>query len=118
LVQHIDALLHDLLEENHHLYVGWCHYPAQGSASPDFIRIAPIRSELSYAGALHEIGHIKQHWQASHYVVDDERRAWDWARCNALIWTPRMGAYAAGALASYEANFVPEKTWEKAWEGE
>jgi hypothetical protein len=80
------------------------------------IRIPPIRSEAAYAVALHEIGHIRdQHSDnldnlgaedAAQEVLACERRAWQWARDNALIWTPTMENEAKAATASYEAHFA------------
>ena len=80
------------------------------------IRISPIRSEAAYAVALVEIGHIRdQHSDnldnlgaedAAHEVLACERRAWQWARDNALIWTPTMENEAKAATARHEAHFA------------
>ena len=47
--------------------------------------LAPVRSEVSYAAALHEIGHIKGRNQKSCNEIVRERAAWQWARDNALV---------------------------------
>jgi len=69
--------------------------------------LAPVRSALSYATALHEIGHWKGHHRNSRNVMVRERAAWQWARKNALIWTEAMERCAAKSLAYYEASNKP-----------
>jgi hypothetical protein len=66
------------------------------------LRLHPIKSEAAYAVALHEIGHIRQ--GLGEDVLLDERLAWDWARDNALIWTPTMEREAERSMGSYEAG--------------
>jgi hypothetical protein len=65
------------------------------------IHIAPVRSAVSYATALHEIGHVCGRHQWSRRVLVRERWAWKWARANALFWTPAMERSAAARLAWY-----------------
>jgi hypothetical protein len=64
--------------------------------------IRPIRSPCAYATALHEIGHILGRYQMKRSVMVRERWAWQWARRNALQWTPAMEQHAARCLKSYE----------------
>ena len=58
------------------------------------VALPVIKSELSYAVALHEIGHI----------LTDQRypsnltREMDWARQHALGWTPRMDREAINGI--------------------
>jgi hypothetical protein len=66
------------------------------------LRLHPIKSEAAYAVALHEIGHLRQGLFEDELL--DERRAWDWARDNALIWTPTMEREAERSMGSYEAD--------------
>jgi hypothetical protein len=66
------------------------------------LRLHPIKSEATYAVALHEIGHLRQ--GLGDDVLLDERRAWDWARDNALIWTPTMEREAERCMGSYESH--------------
>ena len=73
------------------------------------IRIHPITSEAAYATALHEIGHLRRGMHED--VLVDERRAWEWARANALVWTPTMELVAERSLGSYEADFAGEAHW-------
>lgn len=68
------------------------------------IYIAPIRSVLSYAVALHELGHQLGPYQGSLRVLVRERAAWKWARRNALLWLPRMQARAKASIRWYEEN--------------
>jgi hypothetical protein len=51
-------------------------------------------SAISYATALHEIGHDRGRHQSSCDQMVRERWAWEWARRNALDWTPAMGHHA------------------------
>lgn len=69
------------------------------------IWIPRIKSEISYATALHEIGHIRARHRASRYTMVRERDAWRWAKRNALIWTERMERDREASLAWYEAEF-------------
>src|SRR5258708_39773715 len=64
-------------------------------------RGAPIKSGISYATALHEVGHILGRHQHSNSTMVRERWAWHWARVNALIWTPAMEQSARKALEWY-----------------
>jgi hypothetical protein len=63
------------------------------------IRIPPIKSAISYAAALHEIGHIQGRYQTSRHSLVRELAAWRWARQQALAWTPAMERMCASSLA-------------------
>ena len=69
---------------------------ADGAANE--IVVPAIKSPLSYAVALHEIGHFLGRHQNSRNSKTRERWAWQWARENALNWTPAMERYATGYL--------------------
>jgi len=71
------------------------------------IWIRPVRSPRAYAVALHEIGHILGRYQRSRATLVRERHAWDWARRNALQWTPEMRRHAAWCMESYEREERP-----------
>ena len=58
----------------------------------------PIEFRISYASALHEIGHLRGRHQRSSSTLVRERWAWEWARANALIWTPAMENSARKAV--------------------
>jgi hypothetical protein len=70
----------------------------EADGASDEVQMPPIRSELTYATALHEIGHILGRHQSSRLQMVRERWAWEWARRNALVWTPRMERSAVEAL--------------------
>ena len=91
--------------------IDWSDRPPMADHQEGTIRIRPIRREDDYATALHEIGHIKDRLDgmpdaddaAWEWVLASERRAWKWARANALIWTPTMERHARRSLEQYEA---------------
>jgi hypothetical protein len=60
-----------------------------------------LRPHRTYSVALHEIGHILGRYQQSSCSMVRERWAWQWAKRNALIWTPRMALLAADSLQWY-----------------
>jgi hypothetical protein len=72
-------------------------YPEAGT-----VRLHPIESENAYAVALHEIGHIRE--GRFDDVLIEERRAWEWARANALVWTPTMQRQAERSMRAYETD--------------
>jgi hypothetical protein len=93
---HITRLCHE------HSIACWtdCKRPSRARAARELeeIHIAPVRSRLSYATALHEIGHVLGRHQTSRRSMVREVHAWQWARRHALVWTPAMERYAAEAL--------------------
>jgi len=78
----------------------WCCSRASCHAlgDRDAICIAGITSRIRYAAALHEIGRLRGRYQRSNSTLVRERWAWEWARANALIWTPAMADRARKAL--------------------
>jgi hypothetical protein len=75
-------------------------FDAVADHSTGTIRLHPITSEVAYAVALHEIGHIRRGRQDD--VLVNERAAWEWGRENALVWTPTMERAAERSLGDYE----------------
>jgi hypothetical protein len=71
------------------------------------VHIIPIRSAVSYAIALHEVGHILGRRQRSRSTITRERWAWRWAKQNALRWTPAMEQTMRASVAWYEARSWP-----------
>jgi hypothetical protein len=63
--------------------------------------IQSVTSARRYAVALHEIGHILGRHQLSEVVLVRERWAWEWAKRNALEWTPAMQRHADWCLKYY-----------------
>lgn len=64
------------------------------------INIRPVKSAITYAVALHEIGHIVGPWQSKPRLYK-EAGAWKWAIENALVWTPPMQKTMIRSLQSY-----------------
>lgn len=95
MASHIDALCveHDIKVEN---------YSSQGRAfrKDRMIQIRPVRSEVTYAVGLHEIGHVVGPWQSMPSLYC-EAGAWVWATQNAQEWTPTMHVTMIQALTSY-----------------
>jgi hypothetical protein len=86
--------------------VQWCDNASKAlalSGELEFIRAPRITSEIAYAVAMHELGHIKSRNQSSDQI-EREHAAWDWARRNALMWTAHMEGYAAASMRWYEAQ--------------
>ena len=86
--------------------------PEEALALPPLrvVLCAPITERLTYAVALHELGHLAAPLGALRAVVagnrenlrrDEEDAAWAWARHHALEWTPEMEALAQWAEATY-----------------
>jgi hypothetical protein len=66
------------------------------------IHLPPIRSPVTYAVALHEVGHCLGRHQQSKHLMIREGWAWRWARSHALCWTPAMERKARKSLEWYE----------------
>jgi hypothetical protein len=94
--QHIQHMIN-----KHGLVTSQCDRPSQAWASRELeeICIPPIKSEISYAAALHEIGHIQGRYQTSRHSLVRELAAWRWARQHALTWTPSMERTCTSSLA-------------------
>jgi hypothetical protein len=84
----------------------WARRPkaAWGAIEIEEVHISPIRSAISYATALHEIGHIRGRFQRSKSLMVRERWAWRWAEENALAWTPKMARDRRECLSWYTAR--------------
>lgn len=67
------------------------------------IAIRAVKTAVTYAVALHEIGHILGPRQNS-TRLDKEVGAWEWAEQHALEWTPAMAEKRAKCLQSYLAK--------------
>ena len=64
------------------------------------IKIRPVKSAVTYAVALHEIGHVVGTMQSGTRLIK-ETGAWLWARGAALCWTPVMHEAMVKRLRSY-----------------
>ncbi len=101
--EHIDELC-----STHSLIRGTISRPTRAYALGQFeeIHIPPIKSAISYATALHEIGHVVGPHQCSARVIVKERGAWRWAKRNALKWTPAMEKKMKLSLEWYEKRLA------------
>jgi hypothetical protein len=102
--EHIESLL-----ARHDIDRKWIEQPEDAQAireigpggvdnGRDEVLIAPICDAISYAIALHEIGHILGRYQLSWKDRVRERWAWQWARENALVWSSAMDRHAKREL--------------------
>ena len=73
------------------------------------IDIREVKSAITYAVALHELGHILGPRQSG-VRIEKELGAWEWAVDNALEWTPVMARKAVRSLESYLAWARRHKT--------
>lgn len=64
------------------------------------IKIRPVKTAITYAIALHEIGHILGPRQSG-TRLDKEVGAWEWAEQHAVEWTDAMTAVRSKCLRSY-----------------
>jgi hypothetical protein len=100
--QHIEALVAPFIDDDRE--VEWCQRPGCARVIRDLdntvieFRLPYIRSAISYAVALHELGHALGRYQSSHNAMVRERWAWQWARANAVSWTPAMERCAVVSL--------------------
>jgi hypothetical protein len=90
--------------------IQWCDRSSKALSVTDgefeLILVPRIKSTVSYAVAMHELGHLKGRNQRSRHQIVRERWAWDWARRNAMVWTPRMERYAAASMRWYRRQGV------------
>ncbi len=63
------------------------------------VRLRPVKTQKTYAVALHEIGHIVGDQPKAR--LDREAAAWEWAMRNALKWTRITHATMQRCLQSY-----------------
>jgi hypothetical protein len=63
-----------------------------------------IGSEVDYAVALHEFGHVHGCHQTHPNTIVREQWAWQWAREHALCWTPDMAREQTEGLEWYRTH--------------
>jgi hypothetical protein len=102
--RHVEELL--TLLEHDDIRIAWIKRPTRArvlcfSGDVFELQLPPVRSAISYATALHEIGHVLGQHQNSRRVMVRERWAWQWARSLALVWTPAMERHATKSLDGY-----------------
>jgi hypothetical protein len=83
--RHVEKLLAGLSRADDYVEVRWIDRPTRAHASLEagVITVPRIRSAISYATALHEVGHFLGRHQRSRSRLVRERWAWVWARRNA-----------------------------------
>lgn len=95
MAEHVAALCAE-----HEIEVGPHSRGGRACRRERWINIRPVKSEVTYAVALHELGHVLGREQSKPRLFK-EAAAWTWARDNAIAWTPRMVETMASALRSY-----------------
>jgi hypothetical protein len=88
------------------IMIEYCVRPTQAWSAREIetICVAPVKSQISYVTALHEIGHIVGRYQTSRRSMVRERWAWEWARRQALMWTRDMERCKRESLAWARRN--------------
>lgn len=93
--EHIDALLAE-----HGIKCDWREKTAARSwRRTRRVRLQPVKSAVTYATALHEIGHVVGRQVGRR--LDREAQAWRWAEAAAIEWTEPMIRSAARCISSY-----------------
>jgi len=98
----IDALHQHVLDLAAGLEIKWRDWRIEADTETRTVYLHPITSERAYASALHEIGHIRT--GRFDDELTEERKAWEWARDNALVWTPTMQREADSCMRTYTAD--------------
>jgi hypothetical protein len=98
----LEMLHQHVLELAADLQIDWIHDGRMPAADHETrtLTLHKIKSETAYAVALHEIGHLRDGRVDD--ILIEERRAWEWARGNALVWTPTMQHEADVSVRGYE----------------
>ena len=65
------------------------------------ISVKRINTYLTYAVAMHELGHLLGPYQRSHDILERETGAWMWAKDNAIVWMPCMTKGMIFRLGTY-----------------
>ena len=81
----IDDLHQHVLDLAADLEIKWRDWRTEADTETRTVYLHPITSERAYASALHEIGHIRN---GRDDELTEERKAWEWARDNALKRIP------------------------------
>jgi len=103
----ISRMVQHVLEiaARHRIMIHWRNdYHAEALSECMEVWLPRIRSSITYATALHELGHCLGRYQASRSVMVVERWAWRWAKENALVWTDTMERRMNENLAWYQAR--------------
>ena len=104
--RHIEGLLAGLSRPDDYVEVHWIDRPTRAWACREagVITVPRVRGAVSYATALHEIGHFLGHHQRSCSKLERELWAWDWAEHIAGVWTRAIERDAQKSLDWYAAR--------------
>jgi hypothetical protein len=93
----------DRLAAEHEVAVTWCDSASKAYTDQRHVAIRPVRSEVTYAVALHELGHILAEGGRGRFWMDLEAEscAWEWALRNAGTVGPRFRATVKRGLQSH-----------------
>ena len=80
---------------------------ARANSMFGIIVIAPVTDEVSYAIALHELGHCIDPDGGHEDKLTRERAAWRWAEENAIVWTQAMADDKLASLGHFGGT-VPD----------
>lgn len=72
------------------------------------MNIKEVKTGITYAVALHEVGHIVG--KRGKFRLEEEQFAWEWAKANALEWTDVTQKKMDKCLDSYERWAKRHKT--------
>lgn len=99
-----DMAVHiDRLAAEHDVAVTWRDSGGRADTDQRRIAIRPVRSEVTYAVALHELGHVLAEGGRGRFWMDLDAEvcAWDWALRNADTVGPRFRATVKRGLQSH-----------------
>lgn len=113
---------HDLANKNQIMLLESDERPPEFASALPALRIVQcgiILTDAVYATALHEMGHVVSPYSIEtaamiarglrnltevNACVDEEKRAWDWARDNAFEWTAGMEQVHRWAYGTYVSD--------------
>lgn len=86
------------------IIIHWSTHRGCAFRATRIVKIRHVCSPVTYAIALHEIGHILGPMQKEKRLFM-EAGAWLWARDNAPVWTDAMTRKMVKCLRSYERSY-------------
>jgi hypothetical protein len=99
--RHVECLMAPLSAPDCPLIVHTSKRRARAALEVWEIWVPEVKSTLSYARNLHELGHLLGRHRGSRYLMTRERDAWRWAKTHALRWTDAMERERLISLAWY-----------------
>lgn len=86
------------------IVINWSSHRGCAFRKSRTVKIRPVCSTITYAIALHEIGHIIGPMQKEKRLFR-EAGAWLWARDNAPVWTDAMTRTMVRSLHAYARSY-------------